>query len=124
MRPSPATCKGHTSCTDEARTRRARRRQGGAMDQRHHDDRTDERASHSLVPDEAPDSVETRDPRSHPTPRQSRSWLFAIPAVALLILGAIWMFWAERARQGAQSAPYAVAGTSGATDNDPEGSGR
>jgi len=94
------------------------------MDQRHRDNRTDERTSRSVVPDEAPDPVETRDPASRPTPRQSRSWLFALPAVALLILGGIWMFWAERARQGAQSAPYSVAGTSGATENDPEGSGR
>lgn len=94
------------------------------MDHRHHDERTDEHGSHSLVPDEAPDPVETRDPASRPTPQLSRAWLFALPAAALLVLGMIWMFWAERSREGVRSAPYAVTGTSGATDSDPEGLGR
>ena len=94
------------------------------MDHRLHDDGTDEQHSRRLVPDEAPDPVETRDPASHPTPRQSRAWLYALPAAALLVLGVIWMFWAERAREGAQSAPYSVAGTSGAREDDPEGLGR
>jgi hypothetical protein len=94
------------------------------MDHRFHDDRTDEQGSRRLVPDEAPDPVETRDPASRPTPRRGRAWLYALPAAALLLLGMIWMFWAERAREGAQSAPYSVAGTSGARENDPEGLGR
>ena len=94
------------------------------MDHRDHDVREDEHRSKRLVPDEAPDPVETRDPRSRPTPPRGRAWLFALPAAALLVLGAIWMFWAERSREGGQSAPYSVAGTSGTRDNDPEGQGR
>jgi hypothetical protein len=94
------------------------------MDHRHHDDRADEHGSRGLVPDESPDPVETRDPASHPTPRRGRAWLFALPAVGLVVLGVIWMFWAERAKEGAGSAPYAVTGTSGAKENDPEGLGR
>jgi hypothetical protein len=94
------------------------------MDQRHHDERTDEHTSRRLVPENAPDPVETRDPDSRPTPRTNRAWLYAAPAAVLLVLGVIWMFWAERAREGAQSAPYSVAGTSGARENDPEGLGR
>ena len=94
------------------------------MDHRPHDHRTDEQHSGRLVPDEAPDPVETRDPASHPTPRRGRAWLYALPAAALLVLGMVWMFWAERTRDGAQSAPYSVAGTSGSRENDPEGRGR
>ena len=94
------------------------------MDHSHHDDHTSEHRSHRAVPDEAPDPVETRDAASHPTPRRSRTWLFAIPPVALVLLGLFWMSRAEGDRQGAQSAPYSVAGTSGERENDPEGLGR
>jgi hypothetical protein len=93
------------------------------MDHSHHDDRTAEHRSHRVVPDEAPDPVETRDPDSRPTPRRSRAWLFAIPPVALVLLGLVWMFRAESVREGAPS-PYSVAGTSGERENDPEGLGR
>jgi len=94
------------------------------MDNRLHNEHTDEQRSRRLVPDEAPDLVETRDPASRPTPRRSRAWLYAVPAVALFVIGAVWMFSAERGREGSQSAPYAVAGTSGSRENDPEGLGR
>jgi hypothetical protein len=94
------------------------------MDHSHHDDDTSEHRSHRIVPDEAPDPVETRDPDSRPTPRRSRAWLFAIPPVALVLLGVFWMFRAEGDRAGAQPDPYSVAGTSGERDNDPEGLGR
>ena len=94
------------------------------MDHSHHDDHARKRGSHRAVPDEAPDPVETRDPESRPTPRRRRAWLFAIPPVALVLLGLFWMSRAENAPEGAQSAPYSVAGTSGERENDPEGLGR
>jgi hypothetical protein len=93
------------------------------MDHSHHDDESGHR-SHRIVPDEAPDPVETRDPDSRPTPRRSRAWLFALPPVALVLLGVFWMFRAEGDRVGAQPDAYSVAGTSGERDNDPEGLGR
>ena len=94
------------------------------MDHSQDDDRASEQRSHRLVPDEAPDPVETRDPESRPTPRRSRAWLFAIPAVVLALVGLFWMYRVEADREGAQSAPYSVAGTSGERENDPEGLGR
>jgi hypothetical protein len=94
------------------------------MDHSQDDDRASEQRSHRIVPDEAPDPVETRDPDSRPTPRRSRAWLFAIPPVVLALVGLFWMFRVEGDREGAQSAPYSVAGTSGERDNDPEGLGR
>ena len=94
------------------------------MDHSHHDDHPPEHRSHRVAPDEAPDPVETRDPASHPTPRRSRAWLFALPPVVLVLLGLLWMLRAEGTREGGQSGPYSVAGTSGERENDPEGLGR
>jgi len=94
------------------------------MDHSHHDDQASGHGSHRGVPDEAPDPVETRDADSRPTPRRSRAWLFLIPPVALVLLGIFWMYRAEGNREGAQSGPYSVAGTSGERENDPEGLGR
>ena len=57
------------------------------MDDRHHAEPGHEQHSHRAVPENAPDPVETRDPASRPTPARRRVWLFAVPAVAFLILG-------------------------------------
>jgi hypothetical protein len=94
------------------------------MDDRHHDEPGREHQSLSGVPDNAPDPVETRDPASRPTPARSRVWLYAVPAAALLILGTVWMIRTESMPLGPRGAPYEVAGTSGAHENDPEGLGR
>jgi hypothetical protein len=95
------------------------------MNQRFQDDHMDEQRSRRLVPDEAPDPVETRDPASQARPRRrSRAWLYAVPALALVVIGVVWMSLTEREREGGQSAPYAVAGTSGTREDDPEGLGR
>jgi hypothetical protein len=94
------------------------------MDDRHHDEPGREHHSRGAVPDNAPDPVETRDPASRPTPARRRVWLFAVPAVAFLILGIVWMARTEGRNGGAQRAPSEVTGTSGARANDPEGLGR
>jgi len=92
------------------------------MDPGHHDE--DAVTPPRMVPDEAPDAVETRDPRSRPTPRRNRVWLYAIVPAVFIAIWAVWMFRAERHRQGSPAGAYAVTGTSGARDNDPEGLGR
>ncbi|HEX2310216.1 MAG TPA: hypothetical protein VHH91_05815 [Vicinamibacterales bacterium] len=94
------------------------------MDDRHNDEPGREHHSRRAVPDNAPDPVETRDPASRPTPARRRVWLFAVPAVAFLILGIVWMARTEGRHGGAQRAPSQVTGTSGARANDPEGLGR
>jgi len=69
------------------------------------------------------DSVETRDSATRPVPRSSgRLWMYVIPALALLVAGAVWMFNTETHGTPA-TAPYAALGTSGerANGNDPEG---
>jgi hypothetical protein len=76
--------------------------------------------SRGLVPDNAPDPVETRDPASHPTPRRSTALLWAIPGLLLLLIGVAWMAWTEREVDGG-SGPMAVTGTSGERIDDPEG---
>ena len=76
------------------------------------------------VAENAPDPVETRDPRNAPVPAtRGRAWLYAIPAAVLLVIGLVWMLRVERAHPG-QNAPAEVTGTSGARANDPEGGGR
>ena len=94
------------------------------MDDRHHDEPGHEHHSRRGVPDQAPDPVETRDPASRPTPARSRVWLYAVPAVAFLVIGIVWMIRTEGPREARSPAPSAVAGTSGARANDPEGLGR
>jgi hypothetical protein len=95
------------------------------MDHRHHDgERRVEHTAHRGVPDDAPDPVETRDPASHPVPRRSRVWLYALVPAAFLAVFVFWMTASERSRAGGQSAPYSVTGTSGGRENDPEGRGR
>ena len=72
----------------------------------------------------APDPVETRDPRNLAVPaRRQRAWLYAVPAVVLLLIGIVWMVRVERAKPGG-TAPFEVTGTSGAKANDPEGGSR
>jgi hypothetical protein len=69
------------------------------------------------------DAVETRDSATRPVPRQSsKLWMYVIPALALLVGGAVWMFITET-RGTATRAPFAAIGTSGerANGNDPEG---
>jgi hypothetical protein len=75
------------------------------MDDRHNDEPGREHHSRRAVPDNAPDPVETRDPASRPTPARRRVWLFAVPAVAFLILGIVWMARTEGRHGGAQRAP-------------------
>jgi hypothetical protein len=90
----------------------------------HIDDRDakhdDEQRSRGLVPENAPDPVETRDPASHPTPRRSMALLYAIPGLLLLLIGIGWMTWMERPLDGVAD-PTAVTGTSGVREDDPEG---
>jgi hypothetical protein len=96
------------------------------MDPQHNpDDPTDVRRSvMPPVAENAPDPVETRDPRNAPVPAtRGRAWLYAIPAALLLVIGLVWMVRVERARPG-QNAPAEVTGTSGERANDPEGGGR
>jgi hypothetical protein len=76
--------------------------------------------SRGLVPETAPDPVETRDPASRPTPRRSSALLYAIPGLLLLLIGVAWMTWVERPVDGG-AAPMAVTGTSGEGVDDPEG---
>jgi hypothetical protein len=79
------------------------------------------RATFSAVPDEAPDPVETRDPRAHPVPAtRSRAWLYAIPALLLLVIGVAWMLEVELIRPS-DVASREVTGTSGERASDPEG---
>ena len=76
------------------------------------------------MPDEAPDPVETRDPRVRPVPQSAgRAWLYAIPAAVLLLVGIVWMVQVERSRPGG-TGPFTVTGTSGERANDPEGGAR
>ena len=82
--------------------------------------RDDTGRSRGLVPENAPDPVETRDPASHPTPRRSSALLWAIPGLLLLLIGVAWMTWVERPVDGG-AAPMAVTGTSGEGVDDPEG---
>jgi hypothetical protein len=68
----------------------------------------------SIVPDDVPDPVETRDPASQPVPeRVGRAWLFTVPIFALAIIGLIWMFGSERGRDGQRAG--ATVGTTGVT---------
>jgi hypothetical protein len=92
------------------------------MDPHSRDDQHDrDRRSISMVPDEAPDPVETRDPHARPVPtRKGRAWLYAIPAVVLLVIGLAWMVQVERSSSGREGTRE-VAGTSGERANDPEG---
>jgi hypothetical protein len=90
----------------------------------HSDDRHDHPEAahgHSLVPDNAPDPVETRDPASHPTPSRSRALLFALPVVALIAIGVGWMLMSETDSGGPEASSI---GTSGEVRNDPEGGAR
>ena len=80
----------------------------------------DDRRLRGLVPENAPDPVETRDPASHPTPRRSRALLYAIPGLLLLLIGVAWMTWVEQPTDTG-AAPTAVTGTSGERVDDPEG---
>jgi hypothetical protein len=76
------------------------------------------------VAENAPDAVETRDPRTRAVPAsRSRAWLYAVPAAVLLVMGLVWMLRAERAHPG-RDAPLEVTGTSGERRDDPEGAGR
>ncbi len=95
------------------------------MDSRGNQDPTDQRRSVTPpIAENAPDAVETRDPRTTPVPAtRRRAWLYAVPPALLLILGVVWMFRAERAHPG-RDAPLEVTGTSGERRNDPEGGGR
>ena len=96
------------------------------MDPRsNHDDPTDVRRSvMPPVPENAPDPVETRDPRTAPVPAtRGRAWLYAVPAAVLLVIGLVWMVRVERVHPG-QHAPAEVTGTSGERTDDPEGGGR
>jgi hypothetical protein len=82
--------------------------------------RRERHAPISGVPDEAPDPVETRDPRVRPVPAsRSRAWLYAIPAAIIFIIGVAWMVEVERPRPDGPAGGEAT-GTSGERSNDPE----
>jgi hypothetical protein len=94
------------------------------MEPRDDHTRREHRSPISAVPDEAPDPVETRDPRVRPVPaRRGRAWLYAIPAAVLLLMGIAWMAQVELSRPDG-NAPLEVTGTSGERANDPEGVAR
>jgi hypothetical protein len=57
-------------------------------------------------------------------PAPGRVWLYTVPVAAFLILGIFWMARTEGRHEGSERPPYAVTGTSGANENDPEGLGR
>jgi hypothetical protein len=68
----------------------------------------------SIVPDDVPDPVETRDPASQAVPRTvGRAWLFALPIFALALIGLIWLFGSERGRDGQRAGD--TVGTTGVT---------
>jgi hypothetical protein len=68
----------------------------------------------SIVPDDVPDPVETRDPASQPVPeRVGRAWLFTVPIFALAIIGLVWLFGSERGAGGDRGG--ATVGTTGVT---------
>jgi hypothetical protein len=77
----------------------------------------------SFVPDDVPDPVETRDPSSEPVPRRSsRALLFALPVLALALIGLVWLVSSERrddAELGVE--PVGTAGESGFRSDTGEG---
>lgn len=80
----------------------------------------------SMVPDEAPDPVETRDPHSRPVPRRRRTaFLLAIPGLLLLVVGISWML-SRESRDAVQTfASESPVGTGGRTSGtDPHGGDR
>ena len=65
----------------------------------------------SVLPEEVPDPVETRDPASQPVPRRpGQAYLFAIPVLVLALIGLIWFLVSERRPATEEVGPIGTTG--------------